>query len=197
MSTEHLESGSQLEKIFSTRLQDFRRHVHDLQTRTYEGSASRPEREQQFRRAFDLITPVAIKVLQDIDQWFLKSSGEVKTIAPESDDSGGLVGRWELTWPRLREARNRYDGSRLSPLSIRTIFPIVPTQGMAWTHPHLALSRDQCHEGIAAAWPLQVVSVEDAWRQEAILRVLAEAELHECTFLADINWRVLPFIEES
>jgi hypothetical protein len=49
-------------------------------------------------------------------------------------------------------------------------------------------------DGLAAAFPLQVVSAEDAARQEPILRLLAEAELHERTYQSDLNWRILPFV---
>jgi len=41
---------------------------------------------------------------------------------------------------------------------------------------------------------MQVISEEDAERQEPILRVLAEGELHHRTFEADLNWRILPFV---
>lgn len=178
-------------EAFSSRVDDYRRHFRDLQTCTYELKKSREEREQQFRVAFDLTTPVAISVLHDVNSWFLQSTGVITSVLPQRDELGGLVGRWELSWPLLAQSANRFTGEPIGPIRLCAVFPLTPSLGTAWTHPHLALPRKECREGLAAAFPFQVTSMEDAWRQEPILRVLAEAELHECTFVADSNWRVL------
>jgi hypothetical protein len=170
---------------------DYARHVADLRTRSYEGAVSRDDREKMFCRAFDVVTPVAHRVLSDLNDSFLASSGRMKTVPPARTEEGGLIGSWELTWPSLEQAKNRFDGSSLEPLAIHAIFPLAPTGAMQWTHPHFALLRSGCREGLGAAWPMQITSPEDAWRQEPILRVLAEAELHERTFLANSNWRLL------
>jgi hypothetical protein len=170
---------------------DYARHIADLRSRSYEGATSRDDRESMFCRAFDFVTPVADRVLGDLNDFFLSSSGQIRTIAPARSNDGGLIGSWELTWLLLEQAKNRFDQTPLAPLAIHAIFPLAPTGAMQWTHPHFALLRSGCREGLAAAWPMQVTSAEDAWRQEPILRVVAEAELHERTFLADSNWKLL------
>jgi hypothetical protein len=176
------------------RVQDYRRHIRDLQTRSYEGAIARSEREEVFLKAFDFTTPVAQKVLEDLSQVFLKGTGQFAVHPPERiPNEGGLLGRWTLNWPQLRTARNRFTGEPLAPIALNAIYPIMATGNMQWTHPHLALLRPEVPHRMAAAWPFNVLSAEDAERQEPILRVLAEAEMHERTFEADVNWRVLAF----
>jgi hypothetical protein len=183
--------------VWMKRTVDYRRHVQDLRTRSYEGATSREQRENVFRAAFDLLTPVAEKVLSDLNVFFLSGLGWTRTVKPSPSEDGGLIGFWELTWPVQQQSKNRFTQQPLEPLAIYTVFPSKPTLSMEWTHPHLAMLRPCCHSGLAAAWPLQVTSEEDAWRQEPILRVLAEAELHERTFLADTNWRLLSSLYEA
>jgi len=183
--------------VWRLRIQDWQRHVRDLQTRTYEGAAAREKREEVYRKAFDLVTPIAEQVLADINSLYLEGTGELQLQTPVSDGAGGLIGWWSLTWPLLRKARNRFTGDPLEPVAVTAIFPLTPTGAMQWTHPHLALLRSGRPDGIAAAWPFQVTSSEDAARQEPILRVLAEGEFHERTYLADLNWRILPFANNS
>jgi hypothetical protein len=173
------------------RIIDYARHVADLRARSYEGAISRDDREKMFCRAFDFVTPVADRVLRDLNDSFLSCSGRIRTMIPARSNAGGLIGSWELTWPLLEQAKSRFDQTPLEPLAIHAIFALAPTGAMQWTHPHFALLRSGCREGLAAAWPMQVTSAEDAWRQEPILRVVAEAELHERTFLADSNWKLL------
>jgi hypothetical protein len=181
------------------RVQDYRRHITDLQTRSYEGAIERSEREAVFLKAFDFTTPVAQRVLEDLSQVFLKGTGQFAVHPPERiPNEGGLLGRWTLDWPQLRTARSRFTGEPLAPVTLKAIYPIMATGTMQWTHPHLALLRPEVTHRMAAAWPFNVLSAEDAERQEPILRVLAEAEMHERTYEADVNWRVLTFaLDES
>jgi hypothetical protein len=182
------------ESIWQRRIQDWLRHAKDLQTRTYEGATSRPERERVFRTAFELVTPVALRVLEDINTFYLENTGELTVRPLANDGQGGLIGGWSLDWPLLKAATSRFTGEPLEPLTLFAIFPLIPTGAMQWTHPHIAMLRSGRPDGIAAAWPLQVTSPEDAERQEPILRVLAEAEFHERTYLADVNCRILPLV---
>jgi len=175
------------------RLKDYRRHIRDLQTRSYEGAVERSDREDVFRKSFDLVTPIARKVLEDLSRVFLKGTGQFAAYAPERTAEGGLLGRWTLDWPQLRTARSRFTGQPLVPITLNVIFPIMATGTMQWTHPHIALLHRDLPNRMVAAWPFNVLSAEDAERQEPFLRVLAEAEMHERTFEADINWRVLTF----
>ena len=126
--------------VWRLRIQDWQRHVRDLQTRTYEGAAAREKREEVYRKAFDLVTPIAEQVLADINSLYLEGTGELQLQTPVSDGAGGLIGWWSLTWPLLRKARNRFTGEPLEPVAVTAIFPLTPTGAMQWTHPHLAFS---------------------------------------------------------
>jgi hypothetical protein len=166
----------------------------DLKTQTYEGASSRAEREEVFRKAFDWATPVAVKVLDDMNAFYMENTGRVTVERPGPDGEGGLIGFWKLAWPAVLSAKSRFTGEPLDPIALTAIFPLTATEGLPWTHPHLALLRKALPIKIAAAWPFQVTSEEDAKRQEPILRVLAEAEMHERTFESDVNWRILPLM---
>ncbi len=181
--------------MWEARVQDWQRHINDLKAQSYEGAASRAEREEVFRRAFDLTTPVAVKVLDGLNAAFMENTGRVTVEPPHSDGEGGLVASWKLGWPAVLSAKSRFTGEPLEPVALTVIYPLnPPPRGLPWTHPHLAMLRANLPIKIAAAWPFQVTSEEDALRQEPILRVLAEAEMHERTFEADVNWRILPLM---
>lgn len=184
------------ESIWTRRVEDYLRHVKDLQNKYYEGAISRADREALFMKAFDFATPVARRVLGDLNANFLKGTGDFVVQRPTSDGEGGLIGSWSLSWPLLRSAVCRFDGKPLDPLAVTAIFPLKTSGAMPWTHPHLALRRPGLMDGLAAAFPFQVTSPEDAERQEPIMRVLAEAEFHERFYQSDLNWRLLPFVAE-
>ncbi|MGH4019263.1 MAG: hypothetical protein ACRDT0_08510, partial [Pseudonocardiaceae bacterium] len=87
-----------------------------------------------------------------------------------------MAAHGELSWPRQREATSRDGG------------PVAPIQVIAWfrrsfNHPHLRGST-------AGDWPLQVLSADDAARQEPIVRAIVEAELHQRIF--EGRWPVVP-----
>ena len=182
---------------FAARREDWRRHVVDLQTRTYEGAEERAAREEIFREAFDLTTPVAVRVLKALDQAYLGGRGTIDTTLPrhvpasdgltgaERQPVTGLVGSWSLTWPELRQARSRLTGLPMPPVQIFAMFPDD------FTHPHLALFDLGQPRRWIACWPLQVLSADEAERQEPILAAIAEGEMHERTFEGDLNWRLL------
>lgn len=180
--------------LWRLRVIDWQWRVQDLKTQTYEGVSSRSEREEVFRNAFNWTTPVATKVLDDLNVMYLKGTGRVTVHPPSQDGDGGLLAAWKLGWPAVLSAKSRFTGEPLGPIALTAIFPMTPTQGLSWTHPHLALLRSTLPTKIAAAWPFQVTSPEDAARQKPIVRVLAEAEMHERTFEADANWRILPLM---
>jgi hypothetical protein len=179
------------------RQEDWRRHVRDLQTGTYEGAEAREARERVFREAFALTTPIAVFALTALKEAYLGGRGTIETSPPNRvgasglltgasrQPEAGLVGSWNLTWPELEQARSRLTGLPMRPIQIFAIFPDD------FTHPHLALF-DLCRPPrCVACWPLQVVSPGDAERQELVLAVIAEAEMHERTFESDLNWRLL------
>ena len=177
-------------ELADSRRDDWRRHVDDLVAQRYEGADERADRDRVFLDAFDLCTPVAVRVLERIDALLLGGAGSVSTRRPEPDGAGGLIGGWELTWPLLEQARNRFTGEPLPPARITAMYPD------GFTHGHLALCDIGVTRRSVAAWPLQVTSPGDAGRQEPILWAIAEAEVHERTFAADLNWRLLEFGKE-
>jgi hypothetical protein len=181
---------------FAARRDDWRRHVIDLQTRTYEGASTRAEREAVLEEAFRLTTPVAVRVLESLSTAYLDGAGSVGVtsphrVAPDELEgatrapTGGLVGSWSLTWPALERARSRLTAEAMPPVEIFTMFPDD------FTHAHLALFSLHRPRTWIACWPFQVASPADAERQEDTLAAIAEADLHDRTFAGDLNWRLL------
>jgi len=181
---------------FRERREDWRRHVEDLQTNTYDGAETREEREAVFAQAFALTTPVALRVLVSLAASYLgpdatTSVTELRQVPDEELNgadrapAGGLLGSWDLTWPAIERARNRLTGEAMPPIQIFAMFPY------GFTHPHLALFDLSEPRRWVACWPFQVTSPEDAERQEPTLAAIAEADMHERTFAADLNWRLL------
>ena len=180
-------SGSQFLDLMGPRRSDWERHVQDLVERGYEGASDRAERDRIFRAAFELCTPVALRVLARANELLLGGTASYATVPPESDGAGGLYGAWRMTWPLLEQARNRFNNKPLPPVEISAMFPD------GFTHGHLALYDIGEPRRWIAAWPLQVTTPEDAERQEPILWAIAEAEVHDRTFAGDLNWRLLIF----
>lgn len=168
------------------RVEDMARHLQDLRTRSYEGALERKDKEEVFRRAFEITTPVALRVLAEVNAGYLDGAGQSSMNRPASDGKDGLIGSWSLTWPLLEKETDRLTGLPLPPVRLTAVFPID------WTHGHLALLNVSPPGDIAFAWPFQVTDPADAERQELILWAIAEAELHERVFRAESNWRVLP-----
>lgn len=171
------------QEFWQARVEDMTRHLADLEHNYYDGAESRPDREQVFHAAFDLLTPLALQVLADMNAWFCAGHATAATDTPHDDGAGGLVGGWTLSWPRLEQSRNVHNGEPLRPVTIDAVYPIN------WTHGHLA----RLHAGLPAevtAWPMQVQTPEDAARQEPVLRLIAEAELHERLYQAGGDWQL-------
>jgi hypothetical protein len=126
------------------------------------------------------LTPVALAVLQEANTLFLDDTGDIQVIGPENDGSGGLVTRFELSWP---EQKATYlDSSRsLQPVCI------VVDYSQNFLHPHLSGSA-------TGYWPFQVTSELDAERQKSILAAIVELELHQRIF--ETNWRILPITKQ-
>ena len=168
--------------IWRRRVEDFVRHLIDLEHDNYEGARSRTDREKVFRTGFELVTPVALRVLEDMNAWLLASAGTVKTIPIGDDGADGLEGRWTLEWPALATAHRKHGTGPLEPVRLVAVFPA------GWTHGHF----ERPHPGLPAdvtAWPFQITNQEDAERQEPVLRIFAEAELHERVYQAG-DWNL-------
>jgi len=76
------------------------RHLEDLKEEAYEG-ASGPDRDRRYEAAFELLSPIAVEVLQQINASLLRGTGEVSVWPPGPDGHGGSVGSWVMTWPEL------------------------------------------------------------------------------------------------
>lgn len=171
-------------EIWQARIEDMRRHLSDLEHNYYDEAVDRADRDEVFKKAFELLTPSAVQVLEDMNQWLVNGMGTVNVNRPEPDGQDGINGSWTLTWPKLEAATNVHSGQPLRPVTIDAVYP------GHWTHGHLA----RLHEGLPAevtAWPMQVLTTEDAARQEPILRAIAEAELHERLYQAGGDWSMV------
>ena len=160
------------------------RHIEDLQEDMYEG-ASGAERKARYIAAFELLTPVALDVLQGVNASLLRGTGDVFVREPGPDGHEGLIGSWQLTWPELTEVRNRMNGAALRPVTISAIFPA------GFTHPHLVAGGPVTPRAASlVAWPMQVTSAEDAEQQRPLLWAIAAAELHDRIYQS--SWRIVP-----
>jgi hypothetical protein len=163
---------------------DFFRHLDDLRTNLYEGASSASERESVFRNAVHLLSPLVLRLMEDFNREYLDGSGETLYLAPEDDRSGGLIAEWQLSWPAQREARMRFRERAVPPIRIQAVFP------KGWTHGHLAAP-------LGGEWPLQIRNEEDAMRQESLVRIILEGELHQRIYEASSNWRIVPSYAKS
>lgn len=162
----------------TVRADDLLRHLQDLQSGTYEGAMSRDAKEAMYRQGVELLTPVALVILEEANTLFLNGTGDVRVIGPEEDGRGGLVTRFELSWPEQRAAQvMRGPHGPLQPVRI------VVDYSRGFLHPHLSGST-------AGFWPFQVTSAADAERQKGVLAAIVELEIHQRIFETD--WRILP-----
>ncbi len=162
----------------TVRADDLLRHLQDLRSDTYEGAMSRGAKEEVYRQGINLLRPVAVEILEEANTLFLNGTGHVQMIGPEEDGFGGLVTRFELSWPEQRAARvMRGPNGPLQPVRI------VINYSRGFHHPHLSGST-------AGFWPFQVTSAADAGRQKGILAAIVELELHQRIYETD--WRILP-----
>ena len=162
----------------TVRADDLLRHLQDLRSGTYEGAMSRGAKEAVYRQGITLLRSVAVEILEEANTLFLNGTGNVQVIGPQEDGSGGLVTRFELSWPQQRAARvMRGPNGPLQPVRL------VVNYSQGFHHPHLSGST-------AGFWPFQVTSAADAERQKGILAAIVELELHQRIFETD--WRILP-----
>ena len=162
----------------TVRADDLLRHLQDVRSGTYEGAMSRGAKEAVYRQGITLLRSVAVEILEEANTLFVNGTGKVQMIGPKEDGSGGLVTRFELSWPEQRAARvTRGPSGPLQPVRI------VVNYSQGFLHPHLSGSS-------AGFWPFQVTSAADAERQKGVLAAIVELELHQRIFETD--WRILP-----
>jgi len=160
------------------------RHLEDLRENAYEG-ASGADRQARYVAAFELLTPVAVDVLQQVNAALLRGSGDVSVRSTEPDGAGGFIGSWLLTWPELSESTSRFTAQRLQPVTISAVFP------PGFTHPHLVAGGTVDPRAASlAAWPMQVTSHEDAEQHRPVLWAIATAEVHDRIYQS--SWRIIP-----
>ena len=160
------------------------RHLEDLRENAYEG-ASGTGRHARYVAAFELLTPVAVDVLQQVSASLLDGKGEVSVRAPGPDGDGGQIGSWQLSWPELRQSSSRLTGKALLPVSISAIFPA------GFTHPHLVAGGPVNPRAASlTAWPMQLMSPEDAEQQRPVLWAIATAQVHDRIYQS--TWHVIP-----
>lgn len=160
------------------RTDDLFRHLQDLRDGTYEGRRERGAKEALYRQGIELLSPIAVAILEEANRLFLNGKGEVRIIGPEDDGSGGLETLFELSWPEQRTAHIAYNlHEPLQPVRI------VVNYSQNFLHPHLAANT-------AGYWPFQVTSEADAERQKGILASIVELELHQRIYETD--WRIIP-----
>lgn len=170
--------------FWSWRWEDLRRHLTDLEVDSYEGAHDRGSRNDVFGRAFELLTPVAVSVLEDFNTHVLQGTGEISVHPLASREGLGLYGTWECSWPEQREARSRFDGTPIPPLQLQAFFP------GEFTHGHLMIGRPFYEDQPVSCWFMQVVDERDAARQRHALEAICETQVHEMIFTA--NWRIIP-----
>jgi hypothetical protein len=146
------------------------RHVEDLRDGTHGGVEPRADKETLFARAVDWLTPVAERVLREVDEVLLLSTGTISDTGLEREDDGSLVRAWTLSWPEQRDRD-------IPPVTLRAWF------GSGFHHPHLRGST--VHD-----WPLNLYAPGDADDIATVLRAVVAADVHNLVFQAD--WRIVP-----
>ena len=165
-------------------IEGIERHLEDLRHNAYEG-ASGAARHKLYVAACDLLTPVAVDVLQQVNASLLRGTGAVSVRAPGPDGGGGSVASWLLTWPELSTSTSRLTGEALRPVTISAVFPA------GFTHPHLVGGGPVDPRAASlTAWPMQIKSADDADQQRPVLWAIATAEVHDRIYQS--SWQVIP-----
>jgi hypothetical protein len=160
------------------------RHLKDLREDAYEETSGR-ERDRRYEAAFELLSPIAVDVLQQINAALLRGTGDVAVWPPGPDGHDGSVGSWVMTWPELSETTNRINGSVLQPITISAIFP------KGFTHPHLVAGGPVNPRAASlVAWPMQITSRQDAEHYRPVIWAIATAEVHDRIYQS--SWKIIP-----
>src|SRR6266404_7426827 len=75
------------------------RHFEDLRDGTHGGSASREDKEAHFKKAVQLLSPIARQVLTEINTSLLLETGEITETRLRRTADRGLIASWILSWP--------------------------------------------------------------------------------------------------
>jgi hypothetical protein len=148
------------------------RHFVDLRDGTHGGSVSRQDKETHFAHAVELIGPVALQALDEINAHLLLATGKVVATGLHRESDNSLSASWDLTWPEQKTAG-------VAPVTLYAFF------GANFLHPHLRGAT--VHD-----WPLNVFTMKDAADLLPILRAIATSDLHNLVFQAD--YRIIPAV---
>jgi hypothetical protein len=148
------------------------RHFSDLRDNTHGGSVARNDKETHFTHAVELLAPVAVQTLEEINTNLMLATGTITATGVERDADGGLTASWELSWPEQRAVG-------VPPVTLFAYY------GIGFHHPHLRGAT--VHD-----WPLNVFTTHDASDQLPILRAIATSDLHNLVFRADYS--IIPAI---
>src|SRR3954452_8693866 len=147
------------------------RHVEDLRDGTHGGAGARADKEAVFERAVSWVAPVARRVLEEVNEVVLLSSGAIADSELQREEDGTLMRSWTLGWPEQ-------DERGVAPVTLRAWF------GSGFHHPHLRGAT--VHD-----WPLNVYAEDDARDLLPLLHGIVTADLHNLVFQAD--WRIIPW----
>src|SRR5258705_12873549 len=75
------------------------RHFEDLRDGTHGGSASRKGKEAHFEKAVQLLSPVARRVLAEVNRNLLLNTGQLTETGLCRTADDGLNASWALSWP--------------------------------------------------------------------------------------------------
>jgi hypothetical protein len=151
------------------------RHFIDLRDGVHGGAVSRRDKEARFADEVELLSPVALQALSEINTHLLLDSGAIHETGLHHSADGGLSARWEVSWPEQREAG-------VPPIRLDAYF------GTGFHHPHL-------RGGTVGDWPLNVFNIQDATDQLEIVRAIAICDLHNLVFQAD--YRIVPAVTRA
>jgi hypothetical protein len=148
------------------------RHFIDLRDGVHGDAVSRRDKEAVFAREVDLLSPVALQALGEVNTYLLLDSGTVTETGLQRSADGGMSATWQLTWPEQQVVR-------VPPIVLHAYF------GASFHHPHL-------RGGTVGDWPLNMLSVQDATDQLPVLRAIATGDLHNLVFQSD--YRIIPAV---
>jgi hypothetical protein len=153
------------------------RHFVDLRDGTHGGVSSRQDKERLYTAAVALLDPHARRVLEEINMYLLRDTGEVAATGVRRSADGGVEAVWALTWPERQAAG-------IKPIVLRAYF------GAGFAHPHL-------QSGTVGDWPLNVFDAEQAAAELPAVRAMAAADIHNLVLELGGDVRVIPAIWDN
>lgn len=130
------------------------------------------DKELHFENAVQLVAPIALQTLDEINTHLLLNTGDVKAAGLVRQADGSLTASWDLIWHEQRAAG-------LDSMMLYAYY------GIGFHHPHL-------RGATVHGWPLNVFTIQDAADQLQIMRAIATSDLHNLVFQAD--WRIIPVV---